>query len=47
MNSGYKQLDEIVEREKKRKIQITEKNKQHIRKSNISPILKFIYLYMY
>ena len=47
MNSGYKQLDEIGEIKKKRKIQITEKNKEHIRKSNISPILKFIYLYMY
>ena len=46
MNSGYKQLDEIVDKRKK-KIKITEENKQHIRKSNISPILKFIYLYMY
>ena len=46
MNSGYKQLDETGDI-KRRKIQISEENKEHIRKSNISPILKFIYLYMY
>lgn len=40
----YQKLNDIDNSIKKTKI--SEKNKEHIRKSSISPILKFIYLYL-
>ena len=49
MEETYNILDELEtsNENKTRSVKLTEKMKQHIRESSISPILKFIYLFFY